>query len=411
MAAVFVLPTLTAGQHGPVAAYLSTAGWAAAAGELLDGAWIVSPDGTIDPAEARRRATTRSGRPAGPPGAPRHPHVPAVVKTFVKDVRRFRQARRFAVAPDGPWTGRRVDFVWQRHELFHTAGLDLADALGVPSVLFAPATTVWEAERWGTRRPGWGSLLERIGERPALARADVVACGSPEVAEQAQRLGVAPERLVITPTGVDLELFDDVARQRVAQRQALGVTDRFVVGWVGSFRPFHAIGRAIDAVAGLPDATLLLVGDGPERASVEAQARARGVAAVFTGTVGHDRLPAHLAAMDVGLVLAPTGAGFHYSPLKLAEYLAAGLAVVAPDVQTVASRMTHGVDGLLVEPADPAALRTALARLHDDPELRARLGRAGQEAAHARWSWAEQVRTVLGALPEAPRSASSTPER
>ncbi len=64
--------------------------------------------------------------------------------------------------------------------------------------------------------------------------------------------------------------------------------------------------------------------------------------------------------MDVALVLGPADGAFHYSPLKLAEYLAAGLPVVAPAVGTVTARLTDGVDALLVDPADPAAIGAAV---------------------------------------------------
>ncbi len=77
-----------------------------------------------------------------------------------------------------------------------------------------------------------------------------------------------------------------------AAREQLGVADRFVVGWVGSFRPFHSLDRAVDAVAGMEGATLLLVGDGPERPAIEARARQRNVHLVCTGTVDHADLPA-----------------------------------------------------------------------------------------------------------------------
>jgi glycosyltransferase involved in cell wall biosynthesis len=384
-----------------VAAYLSTAGWAAAAEQVLGGAWIVCPSGTIDPAEARRIGSRPApARTGEPPRQRRLRHVPAPAKTLVKDVIRYRQARAFRVDPAGPWAEADIDFVWQRHELFQTAGLDLARALGRPSVLFAPATAVWEAERWGTHRPGWRGLAERLGERPALTGADVVACGTAEVAEQALRMGTAPERIVITPTGVDLKLVAPPpdAAARAAHRDRLGLDDRFVVGWVGSFRPFHSLERAVDALAGLDDATLLLVGDGPERPAIEARAHQRGVHLVCTGTVGHADLSRHLAAMDVGLVLAPADAGFHYSPLKLAEYLAAGLPVVAPAVGPVSARLTDDVDALLVDPADPGALRAALRRLRDDLPLRQRLSVAGRAAAEAHWSWEEQVRRVVAAL-------------
>lgn len=400
MAAVFVLPTTAVGQRGPVAAYLSTAGWAAAAERVLGGAWIVCPSGTIDPVEARHIGSRAMPADRSEPPGSRLRFIPAPAKTLVKDVRHRHRARAFHVDPVGPWADSDIDFVWQRHDLFQTAGLDLARRLGRPSVLFAPATAVWEAERWGTHRPGWRGLAERFGERPALTTADVVACGAPEVAEQALRMGTRPERIVITPTGVDLDLFDPPpdAAARAAQRDQLGLGGRFVVGWVGSFRPFHSLDRAVDAVADLEGATLLLVGDGPERPAIEARARQRGVHLVCTGTVDHADLPRHLAAMDVGLVLAPADAAFHYSPLKLAEYLAAGLPVVAPAVGTVTARLTDGVDALLVDPADPTALGAALRALRAEPALRDRLSVAGRAAAEAHWSWDEQVRRVVAAI-------------
>src|SRR5262249_54856930 len=158
------------------------------------------------------------------------------------------------------------------------------------------ATLVWERERWGNARPPWAGFVERVGEEPALRAADLVACGSTDVVEQVLRIGVPEARTIITPTGGDLALFEQVG-DAAALRRELGLDGRFVVGWVGSFRRFHAIEQVVDAMAGVGGATLLLVGDGPERPGIEARARARGVTAVFTGTVAHDRLPLHLAVM------------------------------------------------------------------------------------------------------------------
>ena len=397
MSAVFVLPTSAKGQLGPVAAYLSTAGWAAAAQRVLGRSWIVCPTGEIDPDEARRIGTA-SGLTSDPGTArSRYAWVPPLAKTLAKDVRQYRRAQAFRVDPGGPWADEDVEFVWQRHELFETAGMDLAKALRRPSVLFAPATKVWESDRWGTARPGWGPAVERWGERPMLMAADVVACGSAEVAEHAVRLGVDEARIVITPTGVDLDLFPAQHAEREQRRAELGLTGRFVVGWVGSFRPFHSLDQAVHAVAGLDGASLLLVGDGPERPAIEDLAAQLGVHLVCTGTVSHCQLPALLSAMDVGLVLAPPDGGFHYSPLKLAEYLAAGLPIVAPAVETLTSRLTSGTDALLVEPNDLAALRTAIEQLRADPELAGRMGDRARQEAVARWSWDEQVRRVRAA--------------
>ncbi|MGH8983257.1 MAG: polysaccharide biosynthesis protein [Acidimicrobiia bacterium] len=394
--AIFVLPNRATGQQGPVAAWVSTAGWASAARRVLGEAWIATSSGLVDPEEARRRASHPGlSAPAAPTVRRR---VPTVAKTAIKDARQWLRARQFRLDVNGSWRDRDLVFVWQRHDMFHTAGIDLARALGIPSVLFVPAPLVWEARQWGVRRPGWSSWLERVAEAPALRGADLVACGSELVAEQVQRCGTRPERILVTPTGVDLELFASHSDDAGPLRARLGLTDRFVVGWVGSFRHFHALGQAVHAVAEVDDAALLLVGDGPERARIERMAEDRGVTVVATGTRPYADLPAYLAAMDVALVLARSGDAFHYSPLKVAEYLAAGVPVVAPHVAQFTDRLIDGHDALLVPPGDIGALAAVLRKLHDDPGLRTRLGVAARASAEAHWSWDHQVERLVAAL-------------
>jgi glycosyltransferase involved in cell wall biosynthesis len=230
-----------------------------------------------------------------------------------------------------------------------------------------------------------------------LLDADLVACGSESVVEQVLGFGASEERVLLTPTGVDLDLFADLP-DPAPLRHRLGLHSRFVVGWVGSFRRFHALEQAVEATASVPEASLLLVGDGPERTRIDQLAQDVGVHAVFTGTVPHDELPAYLAAMDVAVILAQRGAPFHYSPLKLAEYLAAGLPVIAPAVGQLATRLTDGVDAVVVPAHDVSALGTALCRLRDDSEERARLGKGARAAAEDEWSWDTQVRRVADAV-------------
>jgi glycosyltransferase involved in cell wall biosynthesis len=396
--AIFVVAGSSATQQGPIAALLSTAGWASAAGRMLGASWLVTPYGIVNPADARRWGSDPALRSAD--GTRLRRWFPDVAKTAVKDARSWRRGRRFRIDAEGPWSRTDVAFVWQRHELFQGAGLRLARTLGVPSVLFVPAVQVQEAEQWGTRRPGWGRWLERRAERPSLLAADVVACGTDAVAEQVLRAGVRERRVLVTPTGVDLAAFAQPPDPTPLRRR-LGLEGRFAVGWVGSFRPFHALEQVVEATSTVSGATLVVVGDGPERGRIERLARGLDVPATFTGTVPHHQLPAYLAAMDAAVLLAPRGAPFHYSPLKLAEYLAAGLPVVAPAVGQLAERLTDGVDAILVPPHDVAALSAALRRLRDDPEERARLGKGARAAAQAGWSWEHQVQRVAEAVTQA----------
>ena len=104
--------------------------------------------------------------------------------------------------------------------------------------------------------------------------------------------------------------------------------------------------------------------------------------------------------MDAASGAGARGGPFHYSPLKLAEYLAAAVPVVAPAVGQLSERLTDGVDAVLVPPHDTPALVAAL-QTPADGRRRARPHRTSRTPAlaSATWSWDQQVRRVLAALP------------
>jgi glycosyltransferase involved in cell wall biosynthesis len=314
----------------------------------------------------------------------RQPLVPVVARTGIKDLRRFRAARRFRHAGEHPeWSGARLAFVWQYHDLFSAAGGPIARRHHCPLVSFVEAPRVWEDNQWGVRRPGWGGLLERVGEGPQLRQSDVVLCISDEVAAQVVRLGADERRIVISPTGVDAQQFNpSVSGDPV--RRAFGFEDDFVVGWTGSFRRFHGLDLAIEAFAILhrarPRTRLMLVGDGPERERLQQLTTSLDVAdaVTFTGAKPFDQMPQYVAAMDVAVVTVLPSDVIHYSPLKLREYLATERPVVAPNVGEMGRVLADGEQALLYEPSDARQLAELLVRVYDDPSLRARLAVAGR---------------------------------
>jgi glycosyltransferase involved in cell wall biosynthesis len=99
--------------------------------------------------------------------------------------------------------------------------------------------------------------------------------------------------------------------------------------------------------------------------------------------------------MDAGLAPYPEGAPFYFSPLKVFEYQAAGLPVVAGRIGQLGGLIDHGTNGLLCPPGDAPALAQALDRLAGDPALRARLGRAGRETVLRDHTWEGVARQIL----------------
>jgi glycosyltransferase involved in cell wall biosynthesis len=122
----------------------------------------------------------------------------------------------------------------------------------------------------------------------------------------------------------------------------------------------------------------------------------------FTGAVPPHEVPRLLAGMDAAVAPYSGRGSFYFSPLKVYEYMAAGLPVVASRLGQLDGLIGHGVTGLLCPPDDAGALAGALARLRSAPDLRRRLGEAARAAVLRQHTWAAVAGRIL-------RLAEATP--
>lgn len=166
--------------------------------------------------------------------------------------------------------------------------------------------------------------------------------------------------------------------------------------FAGAFRPWHGAALLAAALGRLHAAGdhrfgAVFIGDGPERAAAE-RAAANVPAVLFTGALAHTQLPQYLAAADIGVapfdpVRHPSlQLGFYWSPLKVFEYMACGLPVVAPRVPRLTRLVAHDVEGVLYDLEDARGLDGALIALADRG-LRGRLGTAARARAVRDFSW------------------------
>lgn len=367
MTALLVVPPPRYLRAGAV--WVTIGNWREGAKRRYGAVQTICSDGVLDE-EALLLATTLHSRDALEQSVLRR-SVP--LQQPVKDLRTLGRAlsqnRHFRNMPlddYGPW-------VWQHHNLFLNGGMSIARSAKVPLVLFVDAPIIWESSRWGTRRR-WGRALERLGESPQFRKADVVACVSEEVAHACVELGASSDRVIITPCTADANKHEHVSDRR----GDLAISDEFVIGWVGSFRGFHGVESIVRVLAQLPSATprpvLLLVGDGPERSSVLDEAESAGIRCIAPGAVPHDQIPSYLKTMDLAVVTSRRNDPFHYSPLKVKEFLAAGLPTVAPQVGELARFLRHGHDSYLYEAGNLEEMRLGILTLIDDPNLRTSIG-------------------------------------
>ena len=298
------------------------------------------------------------------------------------------------------------DFVYQRYSVLNCSGADVANHLRCPLVLEYNGSEVWVARNWST--PMMFEGLAAAIERANLRCADLVVVVSEPLRDQVVAQGILPERVLVNPNGVDPARYHpDIDGNRV--RVTLGLEGKLVIGFVGTFGPWHGaeiLARAIrPVVERLPHAHFLFVGDGSRMAAVRDIVGCEGVEScvTFTGLVPQDEAPAYLAACDI--LASPhvpnaDGSRFFGSPTKLFEYMAMGKGIVASDLEQIGEVLAHDRTAWLVRPDDVEDLVAGIVAVGSDPEMRTRLGAAARAEAVERYTWDAHVRRMLGRMEE-----------
>jgi glycosyltransferase involved in cell wall biosynthesis len=243
---------------------------------------------------------------------------------------------------------------------------------------------------------------------------------SNKLREHVRALGVPARKIHVMPNGVNPELFfpngagrglQSASPSPASKSKVIQSLLQFVrrsglkpalLGFVGGLRPWHGVEVLPELLARLskhhPHLRLMIAGDGPLRDELERAFRQRGLArrVTFTGALLHEQVPDVIRHFDVALAPYPQhDHDFYFSPLKLFEYMACGVAVVAARQGQVAEVVRHGETGLLYPPGNLAALTAHCDRLLGDAALRRRLGAAAAKVVRARLTWDRNAASVV----------------
>ncbi|HVV65772.1 MAG TPA: glycosyltransferase family 4 protein [Rhizomicrobium sp.] len=271
----------------------------------------------------------------------------------------------------------RPDVLYERYNLFLTAGLRAKRKLGIPMLLEINSPLAAERARFGNL---FFARASQRSEEAIWRGCDAALVVTEVLASSVRRARCGELGVHVIPNGartIDFPPAESVARTR--QRFGLSPDD-VVLGFAGFVRSWHGLEWAIDALADLPpQARLLIVGDGPAIGELAAKAKAQGLdrRVHFAGRTPHEEMPAVLQTFDVALQPACVA---YASPLKLFEYMACGLAVIAPDQPNIREVLKDGETALLFRPGDPNSFAKAIGAVCADRALRARLGQAAREA-------------------------------
>lgn len=289
------------------------------------------------------------------------------------------------------------DYVYERYSLFGIAGLMFAQSNGIPFLLEVNAPLVAETSRY--RRLIFADLAAAVENHLFNGARHIIA-----VSEELRRyiLEIAPRADVsVVPNGVRIEHFQGAGKQNPDDELQGLVDGDFIVGFLGSLKPWHGVEILIESFAEFSaqhkNAKLLIVG-GRSRSIRTLQTKCRRLGldgrVLFTGAVSYEAIPSLLNRADVLVAPYPEVPGFYFSALKVFEYMAMGKAIIASDIGQIPDILSHEKSALLVPPGDGKALREALERLKQNSALRTTLGRNALAEARDRHTWSDRARRI-----------------
>lgn len=356
-----------------------------------------------------------------------HVLSPSPIPAYPYELNYYRYHRRFVRESLPVLRLMAPDALYYRLGTAAWAGLTLARRLGLPLIVEYNGSEVWVSRNWG-RRLQFESLA-RKAEHATLVGADLVTVVSKPLADELLSRGVAAERIVIHPNGVDTALFDPrrfspEARLRI--RRDAGIPDEALVcTFVGTFGRWHGIEVLTASIRRLTTDRewmsrrrlhFLLVGDGALMPMARRELAGLDWCVTMTGIRPQHETPAWLAASDV--LLSPhvpnaDGSRFFGSPTKIFEYMSMSRPIVASALEQIGEVLRPAFvaaelpQATAVDAGDRVAVVTGPGSIDEfvngvrfvveHPEVRAALGANARALAQRRFTWDANVSKVLGA--------------
>ena len=283
---------------------------------------------------------------------------------------------------------KRPDLIYERYALNTFCGIWASRRFGIPLILEVNAPLYYEQAQLGQlvfRR------LARFSERWICSNSTLTIVVSDMMKEFLMQNGVRSQNLSVIRNGIDPTKFHPKVSGNLI-RQKYDLEGKLVIGFVGWFRKWHGLEMLLKVMSetnfAVQGVRVLLVGDGPALPDLYRFAKEQRILpfVVFTGPVEQDRIPEHIAAMDIAVQPSVTE---YACPIKIIEYMGMGKCIVAPNQPNIREILQDGINSFLFEPRNEECFKSALLVASECGETRHRIGRNAHQTLHERqylWS-------------------------
>lgn len=288
---------------------------------------------------------------------------------------------------------RDVEMIYERFSLFMFITVWIARARGIPVIL-----EINDSAMVDRVRPLFFLRLAKWIEGWVVRHCSGLVFVSSVFRDRLLKAHGTMAPAIVTPNAANIDKFSFTAEQRIAARAHWGLEGHVVCGYLGAFVPWHAIDQFVykiaDRLKAMPQLKLLLVGDGATFDEVKRFVDGAGLSSqvIMTGRVAHDQVPGLLAAMDMAVL---PSAGDYTSPVKLFEFMACGIAPIAPDFLPIQEVVRRGETGWMFKAGDlEQAVQMVLEHSQDVDALK-RVGAAARSYITEHRQWRHNILQLL----------------
>ncbi|MCK4401841.1 glycosyltransferase family 4 protein [bacterium] len=321
-----------------------------------------------------------------------HEVSPFTSKKLGSDLRMILTSRNFYKKANILFNNAKPDLIYERYELYGSAGMKLAQKFNIPFMLEVNAALLLGPKRRLNFRP-----LARYVENNIFKSAGAIIITTDDLRDYVIRKGVGKNKVFEVPDGVDPEKFDPEISE-ISIRKKYKLEKKQVVGFVGSLSKRQGLPILLDAARKckqqIPDIHFLIVGEGFEEPKLKNFVKNNNLESIvtFTGSVSHNDIPAYIAAMDITVL---PNMSIYSSPVKIFEYMAMGKATIAPAQGQMNRLFENGREILLIKPGDQEQLTNNIIKLFSDTALRKKLGSNARDKVSNSYTWNHNAKRVL----------------